>query len=147
MLGAAKIELTPAQQDTLECCANGRTVAVRAMERAKIILGSAVGQAKQEIAKQLGVARQTVWRWEKRFRQHGTKGLEDAPRSGRPRRIQAEQIAQIVHKTNPGNSSRFHPLERAEPGPGGERESLLGEPDLAFEKVEASSGSDVQAQQ
>ena len=40
-----------------------------------------------------------MWRSEERFRRLETKGLEDAPRSGRPRRIQAEQIAQIVHKT------------------------------------------------
>ena len=71
------------------------------MERAKIILGSVAGKAKREIAEKLGIARQTVRRWEKRFQQQGTKtkGLEDAPRSGRPRRIQPEQIAQIVQKT------------------------------------------------
>ncbi len=95
---AAKIQLTSAQQDELERDANSRTVAVRAMERAKIILGSA-GKAKREIAEKLGIARQTVRRWEKRFLQQGTKGLEDAPRSGRPRRITPEQTAQIVQKT------------------------------------------------
>jgi transposase len=99
MADAAKIQLTELQQDRLARCAKGRTVAARAVERAKIILGSAAGWAKWEIAEQLGIARQTVRRWEKRFQQHGTEGLEDAPRSGRPRRIQAEQIAQIVQKT------------------------------------------------
>ena len=93
------LQLTPAQQDELERCANGRTVARRAVERAKIVLWSAADKAQREIAKQLGIARQTVWRWEKRFLQQGTPGLEDAPRSGRPRRIQPEQIAQIVQKT------------------------------------------------
>jgi transposase len=96
---AAKIQLTPPQQDELERCARGRTVAARAVERAKIILRSAAGKARQEIAEQLGIARQTVQRWEKRFQQQGTQGLEDAPRSGRPRRIQPEQIAQIIQKT------------------------------------------------
>jgi transposase len=96
---AAKIQLTPAQQDELEHGANGRTVAARAVERARIILRSAAGKAKREIAEQLGIARQTVRRWEKRFLRQGMKGLEDAPRSGRPRRIQPEQIAQIVQKT------------------------------------------------
>jgi len=99
MSHSAKIQLTPAQQEELDRRANGRTVAARAAERAKIILGSAAGKAKQEIADQLGIARQTVRRWEKRFLQKGTKGLDDAPRSGRPRRIQPEQIAQILHKT------------------------------------------------
>ena len=95
----AKIQLAQPQQDELERCAKGRTVAARAVERAKIILQSAAGKAKREIAEQLGIARQTVRRWEKRFLQQGTEGLEDSPRSGRPRRIQPEQIAQIVQKT------------------------------------------------
>jgi len=93
---AAKIQLTPAQQDELQHGANGRTVAARAVERARIILRSAAGKAKWEIAEQLGIARQTVRRWEKRFLRQGMKGLEDAPRSGR---IQPEQIAHIVQKT------------------------------------------------
>lgn len=96
---AAKIELTSAQQEELERDANGRTVTVRAMERAKIILGLAAGKAKQEIAEDLGIARHTVRRWVKRFLQQGTDGLEDAPRSGRPRLIPPEKIQQIVHKT------------------------------------------------
>jgi transposase len=72
---------------------------VRAAEQAKILLESAAGKAKQEIAQKLGIARQTVQRWEKRFLEKGTKGLEDAPRSGRPRGIQPEQVAQIIRKT------------------------------------------------
>lgn len=93
------LQLTPTQQNELERCANGRTVARRAVERAKIILGSAAGRAKREIAEQLGIARQTVRRWEKRFLGQGIPGLEDAPRSGRPRSIRAEQIEEIVQKT------------------------------------------------
>jgi transposase len=99
MPDAAKIQLTPQQQDELARRANGRTVAARAVERAQIVLDLAVGKAKQEIADTLGIARQTVWRWEKRFLQKGMEGLEDAPRSGRPRRIQPEQVAQILQKT------------------------------------------------
>jgi transposase len=99
MSHSAKIELNPAQQDELEGRANSRTNEARVVERAKIIPGSAAGKAKQDIARQMGVARQTVRRWEKRFLGKGTKGLDDAPRSGRPRRIGPEQIAQIVHKT------------------------------------------------
>jgi transposase len=99
MSHSAKIELNPAQQDELESRANSRTNEARVVERAKIILGSAAGKAKQEIAEQPGAARQTVRRWEKRFLSKGTKGLDDAPRSGRPRRIGPDQIAQIVHKT------------------------------------------------
>src|SRR5712691_6410323 len=99
MSGTAKIQLTGQQQDELERCVSSRCLAVHAVERAKIILGLAAGQAQQEIARQLGIVRQTVRRWEQRFQQQGTQGLEDAPRSGRPRNIQPEKIEQIVHKT------------------------------------------------
>jgi len=99
MPGAAKIQLTQQQQDELERCAGSRSVALRAVERAKIILALTAGKAKKEIAEQLGIVRQTVRRWEQRFLQRGTKGLEDAPRSGRPRLIPPEKIEQIVYKT------------------------------------------------
>ena len=99
MPGAAKIQLTEQQQDELERCVGSRTVAVRVMERAKIILGLAAGRAQKVIAGQVGVVRQTVSRWERRFLQQGTKGLEDAPRSGRPRVIPPEKTQQIVYKT------------------------------------------------
>jgi transposase len=96
---AANIQLNEQAQEELKSLAASRTSAVRLWERATIILGLAAGRAKQEIAKQLGLARQTVLRWEARFLQRGLKGLNDAPRSGRPRTIGPEKIAQIVQKT------------------------------------------------
>jgi transposase len=68
-------------------------------ERATIILELAAGTAKQEIAKRLGLARQTVLRWEQRFLERGMDGLNDVPRSGRPATIGPEKIAQIIQKT------------------------------------------------
>lgn len=100
MPGAAQIQLTPQQQDELDRRASSRSYPARAVERAKIILASAASEAKKEIAVQLGIARQTVWRWERRFREQGIPaGLEDAPRSGRPCVILPEKIEQIVRKT------------------------------------------------
>ena len=96
---AAKIQLTEPQQKELKRRVGSRTAAVRAVQRAKIILALAAGEAKQEIAAQLRVVRQTVAWWGRRFLQGGIEGLEDAPRSGRPPRIGPEKTAQIVHKT------------------------------------------------
>ena len=93
------IQLDEQAQEELKSLAASRTSAVRSWERATIILGLAAGRAKQEIANQLGLARQTVLRWEQRFLQLGLEGLNDAPRSGRPRTIVPQQIAQIVQKT------------------------------------------------
>ena len=95
----AQMQLTEPQQDELERCARSRSVAARAVQRAKIILGLTAGETKKEIAQQLGIVRQTVRRWEQRFLQHGAEGLDDAPRSGRPPVLQPETIAQIVYKT------------------------------------------------
>src|ERR1039458_3445441 len=95
----AQMQLTEPQQDELERCARSRSVAARAVQRAKIILGLTAGETKKEIAQQLGIVRQTVRRWEQRFLQHGAEGLDDAPRSGRPPVLHPETIAQIVYKT------------------------------------------------
>lgn len=99
MPSATNIQLDEQQQAELKRRVDSRTIAARAVERAKIVLGLAANQAKKEIAAQLGIVRQTVLFWEQRFLQRGIKGLEDAPRSGRPRLIGPEKIAQIVHKT------------------------------------------------
>ena len=99
MPSAAKIQLTEQQQKELQRRVGSRTAAARTVERAKIILGLAAGRAKKEIAAQVGIVRQTVAWWGRRFLQGGIEGLEDAPRSGRPPRIGPEKTAQIVHKT------------------------------------------------
>jgi len=115
MPSATQIQLTLQQQVELDRCASSRSCTARAVERAKIILGLAAGQAKKGIAAQLGIVRQTVWRWERRFRQHGTAGLKDAPRSGRPHVIPPQKIEQIVHKTT-HETRRLDPLEHPEFG-------------------------------
>ena len=99
MPGAQKIQLDESSQKALKSLAASRTSAVRLWERATIIMELAVGTAMQEIAEQLGITRQTVLRWEQRFLRLGMGGLNDAPRSGRPRTIGPDKIAQIVNKT------------------------------------------------
>lgn len=99
MPDTARIQLTEQQRNELQRCVGSRCLAARTVERAKIILGLAAGKAKKEIAEHAGIVRQTVRRWERSFLRQGIQGLEDAPRSGRPRLIQPQKIEQIVHKT------------------------------------------------
>ena len=50
------------------------------------------GLANAEIARLVGVARQTVIDWRERYRVSGIAGLDDQPRSGRPRVIDDAQV-------------------------------------------------------
>ncbi len=63
--------------------------------RAQIVLAAAQGVANQQIANQLGISRETVRKWRARYATQGLAGLGDLPRSGRPRRFTAVQVAQV----------------------------------------------------
>jgi transposase len=57
----------------------------RDVVRARAILMAAEGLSNAVIAERLGVARQSVSEWRKRFFEEGVAGLEERPRPGRPR--------------------------------------------------------------
>jgi transposase len=105
---AGKIDLTPEQTERLTSYANGRSVSVRTAERAKIVLSAAKGQENQEIARELGVTRQTVGRWRNRFLRLGISGIEqDLPRSGRKSRISAEEVVRKTTQEKPRNATHW----------------------------------------
>ena len=99
MRTASKVRLTQEQQDDFERFARSRTLAARLVERARIVLMAAAHNPNEEIARSLGIVRQTVALWRERFVAQGIDGLEDAPRSGRPPSILPGQIEEIVRKT------------------------------------------------
>jgi hypothetical protein len=55
--------------------------------RCRLILHAAADDppTNQQLAEQLDCDRHTVGQWRERFAAHGLAGLQDAPRSGRPR--------------------------------------------------------------
>lgn len=59
------------------------------------ILLVAQGMSAREVAQLLGDAPRTVAYWVRRFEEEGLAGLVDADRSGRPRRLTEEQLAEI----------------------------------------------------
>jgi transposase len=61
-------------------------------QRARIVLLAAQGVSNTEIASRVGVSRPTVIDWRARYQRSGMAGLEDGPRSGRPREIDHESI-------------------------------------------------------
>lgn len=97
---AAKINLSEAQREELERQARSRTTTVRLAARAKMILMAAEGKQDQQIAEQLGIARQTVARWRSRFLASGVAGIEkDAPRPGRKPKIATRRVQKVVSMT------------------------------------------------
>ena len=79
------IVLTADERGELERRARCYTASYAQVVRAKIVLFAAEGMANVDIASRLDTSPQVVHRWRKRFCEQRLKGLEDAPRSGRPR--------------------------------------------------------------
>src|SRR5258708_7836686 len=97
---APPITLTPEQQDGLQQCARARSLAVRLVERARIVLLAAAGKQDKDIAAELGITAQKAARWRKRFLAAGIAGLEkDAPRPGRTPNVSAAKVKRVIYKT------------------------------------------------
>ena len=77
------------------------TVAAGSAQRARIVLLAADGHSNVEIAGRVGVSLPTVTSWRARYRESGIGGLDDAPRSGRPRRIDHRQVVAATLKAPP----------------------------------------------
>src|ERR1035438_2984752 len=85
---APPVVLDDQQRKTLEQWARSRSLPVRQVQRAKIVLLAADGKQDLEIAATVNISNQKAARWRKRFLQEGFPGLEkDAPRPGRARTI------------------------------------------------------------
>jgi DNA-binding NarL/FixJ family response regulator len=80
MRTAQAIILENKECTTLETWARGRSIAMRQVQRAKIILMAANGSTNKEIAGTLGLSRPTIQLWRERFLALRLAGLEkDAP--------------------------------------------------------------------
>ena len=95
----ATLVLDSELREQMESLANSRSLSAGLVRRAKIILLSASGKTNREIARQLETSKVTVGLWRRRFLAQGVSGLYDELRSGRPRPISDERVAQIVRKT------------------------------------------------
>jgi transposase len=98
------VHLTVDHEDAAALRRWARSTSVRAglAMRARIVLLAADGHTNTEIAARVGCSRQAVVRWRGRYARHGLDGLEDQPRSGRPRTIEDARLAEIVAVTLAG---------------------------------------------
>ena len=96
-------EMTTAEANEVTRLAHARTEGARTVERARIIWLSSCGKRVSVIAEELGVGKDTVRQWIKRFNESGAEGLADLPRSGAPPTYTPEQVGVVVATslTNP----------------------------------------------
>jgi transposase len=108
---APPVVLDSEQRKTLKQWAGSRSLPMRQVQRAQIILLAADGKQDLEIAVAVNVSNQKAARWRKRFLQSGFPGLErDATRPGRTPTITPTKIQDVVRKTTqekPDNATHW----------------------------------------
>ena len=108
---AAPVELSPEQRSALERMARQRSLPVRLVERARIVLLAAEGLENNQIARRMHITPEKVARWRNRFLAGGIAALEkDAPRPGKPRTIPTREVKKIVEMTlheKPNNATHW----------------------------------------
>lgn len=93
------LELDEAERLELGSLVSRRRTAQALALRARIVLACAEGGQNKEIAARLGLDRQTVGKWRRRFLEHRLDGLRDEPRSGTPRTIEDARIEAVIART------------------------------------------------
>ncbi|MDO9202809.1 MAG: helix-turn-helix domain-containing protein, partial [Hydrogenophaga sp.] len=90
------IQLSREDCKTLERLIRRGTAEQRQVIRARIALMCHAGASTTAIAEAVGVSVQTVSHWRTRLARQGLKGLNEAARPGRPRRIDAAQRLELL---------------------------------------------------
>ena len=98
---AAALVLRDDDQALFRSWTRSSTVSAGRAKRARILLLAADGVSNTRIAQQVGVTRQTVVSWRTRYVESGLEGLADAPRSGRPRRLDHAKVISATLKPPP----------------------------------------------
>lgn len=88
--------MTPVDQERLEHLLAGGISKVRVIKRATGLLELNRGQSLEAVAATLHVSRVTVAAWRDGYKTSGLGSLEDAPRSGRPIKIDGAQRAKVT---------------------------------------------------
>jgi transposase len=81
---AFPIVLSDSERAELEKLCRSGTAEARLSRRARIILLAADGDSNSAISEKVGLERDCVIEWRRRYKQGGLKALHDKHRSGRP---------------------------------------------------------------
>ena len=95
---ATPIQLLDDERETLEKWIRSHKTEQRFVLRSNIILLAANGLSTKEISEELEVREATVSQWRNRFYKNRLEGLQDAPRSGKPRVYDEETELRILNQ-------------------------------------------------
>jgi transposase len=96
---AVEVVLSADERELLEGWARRRKTANALAMRSRIVLAAAGGESNAQIAARLGVHRNTVSTWRRRFVEFRVDGLLDEPRPGQPRKITDAKVEEVIAKT------------------------------------------------
>jgi len=96
MWTVSPLEISVEERGELERRVRAHTSAQRAVKRARLVLLAAEGIPNRQIAAVVGMSEQYVGVWRHRFELERLGGLEDRPRSGRPRVYGHDERLKII---------------------------------------------------
>jgi len=96
---AVAIELSDVEEGELRAVLRRPSVSQQQALRARIVLAAAQGATNTQIAAQVGVSLPTVGLWRRNFCERRMDGLADAPRSGRPRTVDDDEVRRVLAMT------------------------------------------------
>src|SRR4051794_3142933 len=134
------IELSEAEREQLEAWSRRLTTARALAERSRIVLLIADGLRSGEVAERVGVHRNTVAKWRRRFEAERLDGLLDEPRPGQPRTITDQKVDEVIAKTLESAPKDADALVDSVDGPGDWSQPVGGAPDLEGVRAAAASG-------
>src|SRR3954453_14733702 len=105
---SSQLTLSDEDRATLEYWTRCSTVSAGHRERARIVLAIADGAGTSATSRVVGVSRPTVIKWRDRFLARGLAGLNDEPRSGRPKTIDDAQIIAATLEAPPASLAVTH---------------------------------------
>lgn len=93
---SVQINLNQKDKTELELILRSKKVESRIKERARIIMLWHEGKSYDQTTAICNVHREAIAKWRKRFHSLGLEGLQDAPRSGAPKRIKESQKNKVI---------------------------------------------------
>lgn len=93
------VEITEDEREALEALLRASTTPRVVAERARIVLLASQGLTAARIAELVDCTERNVQNWRIRFEKERLDGLQDRPRSGRPRALTEEEAREILRMT------------------------------------------------